>query len=62
MAGTANTDVYQGGYTTGAYITSDGGTTWNGTNAIRTAQNNIISTVGDASVTIDKNGVIIISY
>jgi len=62
MAGTANTDVYQGGYTTGAYITSDGGVTWSGTNAIRTAQNNIISTVGDASVTIDKNGVIIIPY
>ncbi|HRB01630.1 MAG TPA: hypothetical protein PK294_14445 [Ignavibacteria bacterium] len=62
MAGTAITDVYPGGYTTGAYITTDGGNSWNGTNSIKTAQNNIISTVGDPTIVIDKDGVMIIPF
>ena len=62
MAGTAITDVYPGGYTTGAYITTNGGNSWNGTNSIKTAQNNIISTVGDPTIVIDKDGVMIIPF
>lgn len=56
------TDVYPGGYTTGAYITTNNGTNWTGTNSIRDQLGNIITTVGDPTIVIDKNGVIIITY
>ncbi|MEO8665958.1 MAG: hypothetical protein ABI462_10710 [Ignavibacteria bacterium] len=62
IAGIAITDVYPGGYTTGAYITTNGGLNWSCTNSIRDSLFNIIATVGDPSVIIDKNGVMIIVY
>lgn len=56
------TDVYPGGYTTGAYITTNSGANWTGTNSIRDQLGNIITTVGDPTIVIDKNGAIIITY
>lgn len=62
MAASAITDVYPGGYTTGAYVTTNGGTNWSGTNSIRDISNNIITTVGDPTIAIDKNGMLVIAY
>lgn len=62
MAVSTITDVYPGGYTTGAYITTNNGANWTGTNSIRNQQGNIISTLGDPNIIIDKNGIYIITY
>ncbi|MEO8446255.1 MAG: sialidase family protein, partial [bacterium] len=62
MACCAVTDVYPGGYTTGAYISTNAGINWTGTQAIKTQQNQIIVTVGNPSIVIDKNGNFIICY
>ncbi|MBS1518422.1 MAG: exo-alpha-sialidase [Bacteroidetes bacterium] len=62
IAGSCITDIYPGGYTTGAYISTNGGNTWTGTNSIRTSSNAIISTVGDPTIVIDKDGVLILPY
>ena len=62
MAVSAITDVYPGGYTTGAYITTNNGANWTGTNSIRDQLGNIITTVGDPTIVIDKNGAVIITY
>lgn len=62
MAVSAITDVYPGGYTTGAYITTNGGANWTGTNSIRDQLGNIITTVGDPTIVIDKYGAFIITY
>lgn len=59
---TAVTDIYPGGYTTGAYVSTNGGANWSGKNAIKTQQNAIISTVGNPAVTIDKDGTFIVTY
>lgn len=62
IAGTAVTDIYPGGYTTGAYITTNGGVNWNCTNAIKNQQGGIITTVGNSSIMIDKDGTMMILY
>lgn len=62
MAAATITDVYPGGYTTGAYITTNNGANWTGTNSIRDHLGNIISTLGDPNIIIDKNGNYIITY
>lgn len=62
MAASAVTDIYPGGYTTGVYVTSNGGLNWTGTNSIRTQQSSIIITVGNPSIVIDKNGTLILTY
>lgn len=62
LAATAVTDVYPGGYTTAAFVSSNGGVNWSGTNSIRDSTGSIIVTLGNPKICIDKNGIIIISY
>lgn len=62
MAGVAVTDIYPGGYTTGVYMSFNGGLNWQSKNAIKDSLGLIISTVGNPRITIDKNGTFIISY
>lgn len=62
MAGVAVTDIYPGGYTTGVYMSFNGGLNWQCKNAIKDSLGSIISTVGNPRITIDKNGTFIISY
>ncbi|MCB0728957.1 MAG: hypothetical protein KDD00_15940 [Ignavibacteriae bacterium] len=62
MSAAAITDLYPGGYTTGAFFTTNGGLNWTGTNAIKMQNGSIISTVGDPNIIIDKNGTHIITF
>lgn len=62
MSAAAITDLYPGGYTTGAFFTTNGGSNWTGTNAIKMQNGTIISTLGDPTIIIDKNGVNIITF
>ncbi|HMQ67934.1 MAG TPA: hypothetical protein PKA90_03040 [Ignavibacteria bacterium] len=62
MSAAAITDLYPGGYTTGAFFTTNAGINWTGTNAIKMQNGGIISTVGDPNIVIDKNGTHIISF
>lgn len=62
IACAAITDYYGGGYTTGVYVSTNGGYNWSGTEAIKTSSGAIIVTVGDPYITIDKNGWLILSY
>lgn len=62
MAGAAVTDVYPGGYTTGVYLTTNGGLNWHGNNAIKDSLGGIITTVGNPKIIIDKNGTFILTY
>jgi len=62
VAGAAVTDVYPGGYTTGVYLSTNGGLNWSGKNAIKDSLGGIITTVGNPKLIIDKNGIFILSY
>lgn len=62
FASVAVTDVYPGGYTTGFYRTTNGGTSWTGTNAIRNLSGAIISTVGNPQIAITHDSKYIVSY
>lgn len=62
IAAAAITDIYPGGYTMGFYKSTNGGFNWSGTEAIKTSSGSIIVTIGDPSISIDKNGKIILSY
>ena len=62
MSAAAITDLYPGGYTTGAFFTTNGGNNWTGTNSIKMQNGSIISTVGDPIIVTDKNGTSIISF
>ena len=62
FAASAITGVYPGGYTTGFYRTSNGGTSWTGTNAIKNLSGGIINTIGDPQVVIDINSRYILAY
>ena len=54
--------VYPGGYTTGFYRTTNGGTSWTGTNAIKNLSGGIITTIGDPQIIIDNNYRYILAY
>jgi len=54
--------VYPGGYTTGFYRTTNGGTSWTGTNAIKNLSGGIITTIGDPQVIIDNNYRYVLAY
>jgi hypothetical protein len=56
------TDVYPGGYTTGAYVSTNGGLNWSGTNAIKDSTGLIITTVGNPKIIIDKYGTMILTF
>lgn len=62
MSASAITNLYPGGYTTGAFFTTNGGANWTGTNAIKMQNGGIISTIGDPTIIIDKNGTNIITF
>lgn len=62
MAGAAVTDVYPGGYTTGVYVTTNGGLSWQGKNAIKDSLGMIITTVGNPKIIIDVNGTFILTF
>lgn len=62
MAGAAVTDIYPGGYTTGVYMTTNGGLNWQGKNAIKDSLGGIITTVGNPKIIIDKYGTFILTY
>lgn len=62
IAAAAITDIYPGGYTMGFYKSTNGGFNWSGTEAIKTTSGSIIVTIGDPSVSIDKNGRIILTF
>lgn len=62
IAGSAITDFFAGGYTTGFYITTNGGLNWTGTNNIVNSSGSTILTIGDPTMLIDYNGRYIITY
>lgn len=62
VAAAAITDIYPGGYTMGFYKSTNGGFNWSGTEAIKTSAGSIIVTIGDPSISIDKNGRIILTF
>ena len=62
IAGAAVTDIYPGGYTTGIFISTNGGNNWQCKNAIKDSTGLIITTVGNPKIVIDKNGTMILSY
>ncbi|MBK8552893.1 MAG: exo-alpha-sialidase [Ignavibacteria bacterium] len=58
----AITDFYEGGYTTGFYISTNNGMNWTGTPNIKNTLGNTIVTVGDPSILISQNGNFIMTY
>ena len=58
----AITNFYEGGYTTGFFISTDNGSSWNGTGNIKNSSGNTITTVGDPIVLISNNGNFIMTY
>ncbi len=62
IAGSTVTDVKPGGYSTGVYISTNGGISWSGSNSIKDSTNKIILTIGNPKITIDKKGTFILSY
>jgi len=62
VVGSAITDFIIGGYTTGFYITTNGGFNWQGTNNIQNSAGGTIITVGDPTLLIDYNGNFIIPF
>ncbi|MEO6694737.1 MAG: sialidase family protein, partial [Ignavibacteria bacterium] len=62
ISATAITDYFAGGYTTGFYISTNGGFNWQGTNNIKTSSGATIVTVGDPTLLITNNGNFIIPY
>ncbi len=54
--------VYPGGYTTGFYRTTNGGTSWTGTNAIKNLSGGIITTIGDPQIIVDNNYRYVLAY
>ncbi|MEO8664901.1 MAG: hypothetical protein ABI462_05335 [Ignavibacteria bacterium] len=62
MVASAITTLYAGGYTTGFYCSTNGGISWNGTDAIRNDSNSILATWGDPTIIIDAQGYYIIAY
>jgi hypothetical protein len=62
FAATAITGVYPGGYTTGFYRTTNGGSTWSGTNAIKNMSGEIIPTGGDPQIVATADGKFVICY
>lgn len=58
----AITDFYEGGYTTGFYISTNNGMNWTGTPNIKNTLGNTIVTVGDPSILISQNGNFIMTF
>lgn len=58
----AITNYYEGGYTSGFFITTDNGISWSGTGNIKNSAGNTITTVGDPIVLINNNGNFIMTY
>ncbi|MBK6876543.1 MAG: hypothetical protein IPG99_08885 [Ignavibacteria bacterium] len=62
FAASAITGVYPGGYTSGFYRTTNGGTSWTGTNAIKNLSGGIITTIGDPQIVISNEYRYIMAY
>lgn len=58
----AVTDFYEGGYTTGFYISTNNGLNWTGTNNIKNTAGATITTIGDENILINQNGTFIMTY
>jgi hypothetical protein len=62
FAASSITGVYPGGYTSGFYRTTNGGTSWTGTNAIKNLSGGIITTIGDPQIVISNDYRYIMAY
>jgi len=62
IVGSAITDFIPGGFTSGFYITTNGGFSWQGTDNIKNEAGQTINTFGDPTIVIDYNGKFILPY
>ncbi|MEZ4692032.1 MAG: hypothetical protein R3A12_18505 [Ignavibacteria bacterium] len=62
IAASAITNFYEGGYTTGFYVSTNGGLNWTGTDNIKNISGATITTLGDPNIVINRDGYFIMNF
>ncbi len=62
VTASAITNYYAGGYTTGFYISTNGGLNWSGTDNIKKTSGATITTIGDPCLVINRNNYYVLNY
>ncbi|HMQ69083.1 MAG TPA: hypothetical protein PKA90_08575 [Ignavibacteria bacterium] len=62
ITASAITNYYEGGYTTGFYISTNGGLNWTGSDNIKNTSGSTITTLGDPNIVINRNGYFIMNF
>lgn len=62
IAASAITNYYEGGYSSGFYISTNGGQNWTGTDNIKNSAGNTITTIGDPYLVINTNDYFVMNY